>query len=281
MVSQSLPTEQSAPPQAVAVSPLSPLHEALAGVERHQHARRLNEIANHPSVYPWLRGWLTDKVDLSAAAANPDNVCLVGMHGAICFAMLQPGLYDVHSMCLPAGRGRWMLGFARACLHVMFVSTPAVELLTRVPDGNLPARALCRRTGWTLEFHNPRGWIRGLDPIGADIFGLRIQDWMREADGLVQRGHDFHVKLSAEFARHYKSEATHPDDENHDRAVGMAFEMCLAKQAAKAQIFYSRWASMSDYLPFVVINLDPLTIDIQSAILIIKPDGDFWCPVVR
>lgn len=260
---------------------LSPVHEMLSRIERVYDAHWLNKVCNDIDVLPWVKGWLIPPLDLSAAAANRDNICLSGEHGAMIFHQIQPGLMELHSMCLKRGRGKWMLAFAKACEMFVFTKTNCVEMLSRCPAGNVPARALARALGWTEEFVNPRGWVVDKDPVPATIVGLRLQDWARSAPGLEERGHWFHVKLEEEFKRHGKSEAPHPGDAVHDRYVGLAFEMLLGGQAMKAQIFYQRFCALGDYVPFVVINESPLTIDIQSAIIIVKPDGDFWCPVVR
>lgn len=263
-----------------AAPPLSDVHRALAGIERQHHARRLNEIANHPTVYPTVRGYSTGPLDLTAVVANPANILLVGEQGALLFVSLQPGLFEVHSQCLPEGRGAWMVRFVRACLHWVFTRTDAVEILTRCPT--VATKALATRIGGKHLFTNPRGWVMDLDPVPADIYGIGITDWMRTAPGLEERGHWFHEKLEAEFARHNKVEPNHPDDDVHDRYVGAACEMFLGGQPVKAAIFYARWAKMADYEPFKILNFDPLTVDIGTAILIVPTDGrDFWIAACR
>lgn len=263
-------------------APLSDLHAMLAKVERQHHALFINRLANDPSIYPWVRGWIVGKIDLTAAAANPANVVLAGEFGATIWMMHQPGLFEVHSFALPAGRGAWMLSFFRACEHIMFTRSNAVELLTRIPKGNIAARALARALGWTFEFRNEKGWIKDLDPIPADIYGLRLQDWARTAPGLEERGHWFHERLEEEFKRHGKTEAPHPDDVTHDRYVGLCMEMMLSGMPDKGVVFYNRWAALSDYQQIAIAGYDPLLVEIVSAQIIVRPDrGDFWCPMVR
>ena len=261
---------------------LSPLHAMLATIERHPYALRLNELANHPSIDPWVRGYLLGKIDMASVVANPANVALVGMHGAIIFICLQPGIFEAHSMCLPAGRGQWMLAFARACEHWVFTRTNALELLTRVPKGNLGARALGRALGWSFEFRNEKGWIKDKDPIPADVFGLRLQEWARTAPGLEERGHWFHEKLEAEFRAHGKAEPPHGDDKVHDRYAGLCAEMLLGGQPDKAVALYNRTAALAGYQQIAIAGYDPLLVEIVSAQIIVRPDTqDFWCPLVR
>lgn len=260
--------------------PLSETHRMLAKIGREHHARRLNRVVNHPEVYRWVRGYATEPLDLSPTVANPANVLLMGEHGGVLFVAHQPGLYEAHTQVTPEGRGAWALAMVRAALFWMFTRTDAIEIMTKCPKGNLGARALARAVGGTKEFTARKGWVVDLDPVDADVFGLTLQAWARTADGLVQRGVWFHALLEAEFARHGKAEPPHEEDEDHNRAVGMAAEMMLGGQIGKALVFYGRAASLAGYGPIKLTSMNPLTIDIGTALLIVR-DGAFWAPVVR
>ena len=264
----------------VTAPPLSDLHAMLGRIERVYDAHWLNRVANDPDVIDEIKGYLIPPLNLSGLAANPANICLTGEQGAILFTPLQPGIFECHSMCLANGRGRWMLDFTRACLHWMFTRTPAVELLTKVPRGNLKARALAKAIGGTKEFTARNGWVRNLDPVDADVFGLTLQHWARTAPGLTERGSWFHDRLETEFARHGASDQIHDEDEDHHRAVGLACEMIMGGQPDKAMIFYARVARMAGYGPITIVNPYPLTIDIGNAILVIR-DDDFWMATVK
>lgn len=263
---------------------LSPLHVTLDRIERQTDARFLNRILNDPSVYPFVHGNLKGPMDASVIVADPANVLLTGELGALLFVQHQPGFYEVHSQCLPEGRGAWMLSFVRACLHWMFTCTDAVDIQTRCPQGNVPALALAKRIHGRFLFTRADGWIMDGVPISADIYGLNIQDWAASAPGLVERGHWFHERLEAEYARHGVADpAPHPDDETHDRYAGMACEMILGGQGHKAAVFYNRWAVMAGYAPITIIKATPptVTVDIQDAIIIVRPDGTFWVTSTR
>ncbi len=260
--------DQQRPPQSV-------------HIERQFDAERLNNVLNHESVYQFVHGAPVGKMDLTAVAQDHANVVLMGEHGGMIFNPIQAGIWEAHTHVVPEGRGKWAVGMATECLKWMFCRTNALEIITRLPKGNIRAKALARRFGFRPMFVNPRGWIMDHQLVPAEIVSLTIQEWMTSAPSLVEAGEVFHRRLAEEFARHGKMEKPHPDDATHDRFAGLAFEMAAGGQPFKAQVFYHRFAAVADYLPFVVINESPLTIDIQSAILIIKPDGDFWCPVVR
>jgi hypothetical protein len=250
-------------------------------IKRTFDAARLNEIINHPSVHPWVCGRTQGYLDMTPLVENRDNVLLTGEHGALLFILLQPGLYEVHSQCLPEGRGEWMLSFVRACLHWMFTRTAAVEIMTHCPKGNLAARALAKAIGGRLEFRNPRGWFKDGETVFTDVFSLKIQDWMREAPGLEERGAWFHDRLEREYARVGFAEPVHDHDATHDRYVGAACEMILGKQVQKGVIFYNRWARMAGYAVCDVASLQPAAINIRDALLIIPENGDFYVAAIN
>ncbi len=254
-------------------SPVSDFHTSLLGVTRSFDAKRLNEIVNDPAVYPWVRGPVEGTIDLTFAVENPANVLLVGEHGAMLLIQLQQGLFEAHTQVLPIGRGQWAADFAKACVFWMFTRTACFELMTRCPHGNLGARALARCVGGKKLFTNPRGWTKDGKTIPADIFGITIQDWLLTAKGLEERGHWFHERLAAEYRKLGRKEAPHPDDDTHDRYVGMACEMFLGGQAEKAVILYNRWAVMADYAPIALVSRNPVAIDIVDATIVVRGDG--------
>ncbi len=256
--------------------PLSDLHDMLSKIRREKHASNLNRLLNHPEVYPFVKGACVGPLDLTSAVANEDNYLLMGQFGGLFFQALQPGLYEVHSQCYPEGRGAWMVNFVKGCLHWIFTRTDAVEIMTRCPHGNLAALGLARAIGGKREFTNPKGWILDNKVVPADIFGLRIQDWMRTAPGLEERGKWFHDSLENEYQKIGKTEPIHPDDSSHDRYVGLACEMILGGQPEKGIIFYNRWAALADYATIKLISRQPLALDIEEAILIVRPDGNFY-----
>lgn len=261
---------------------LSPLHSMLAGLEVQTDAQRLNAIVNDLSVFPWVADTIThgEAVDLGPLIQSPGILGLLGTHGGGLFHCLGPGIYEGHSLVLPQGRGRWALWCGRACLHWMFTRTDCMEMMMRCPRGNLAVLALSRALGGTYRFTNPRGWIKNGEPISAEIYSLLIQDWIMRAPGLVERGQWFHRRLEAEFKRLKEPDISHPDDPVHDRYVGAACEMLLGGSPGKAVILYNRWAAVAGYAPIAVAGINPLTIDIGSAILEVKGE-DFTVTDVR
>jgi len=264
-------------PHVVTAPPLSDLHQMLAKIGRERHAARINKVVNDPSVFDWVRGNHKGPLDLTPVVANPSNILLMGQHGGILFVQLQHGLYEAHTQVLPEGRGKWAFEMVQAAIHWMFTRSDAFEIMTRCPRGNLGARALAKAIGGKFEFTNPRGWVKDGETISADIFSINIQEWMRRAPGLEERGEWFHHLLEDQYRRLGYKEPLHPEDRIHDRYVGAACEMILNKQASKAAILYNRWAKMADYATIEIMCVEnPTAVNIRDAILMVREDGTFY-----
>ena len=244
-------------------------------VTRHFTADSLNVVANHPSVYDWVRGQHSGYLDLTSITANPNNYVLMGEYGGVVFTQHQPGLYEAHTQVLPAGRGEWTVRMVEDALHYMFTRTDAVEIVTRVPKGNFAARALVKAIHGSLEFRMEKGWVIRDEVVFADVYALRIQDWTKHAKRLVAKGQLFHERLEVEYKRLGRDEPSHPEDLVHDRYVGLAAEMLGNGQAIKGVIFYNRWASIAGYVPIRIVTEHPLVIDIQDALIMVRDDS-FW-----
>lgn len=237
-------------------------------IQREFSPRNINAILNHPSVYPWVNGAVSGDLDISPVLADPRHVALFGEHGGVIFIHHQGGLYEAHTQVLPEGRGKWTVDMVNEALAWMFTHTDAVEIMTRVPEGNRAAKGLAIAIHGKYEFTNPRGWIKDGKSIPAEIYALRIQDWMRFAPSLPAHGRWFHERLTAEYARLGRKDDIHPDDETHDRYVGASVAMILGGQPHKAVIFYNRWAIMADYVPIRLLDTNPIAIDIADAIVV-------------
>ena len=262
---------------------VQPAHEPIlmqVTIERHTDAKHLNSIVNHADVYPWVRGPIEGPLDFSEAVSSDNVIALLGEHGGQVYHRLMPALFEAHSQFTPKGRGEWALEATRLSLHWMFTRTEAAEIVTRCPHGNPAAKALAKVVGGTFEFVRPNGWVMNGKPVPADMFSLKIEDWMRSASGLVEKCRWFHDRLKAEFDRHGATEPQHADDEVHDRYVGAACEMFLGGQALKGAALYNRWAVMAGYHPVWIASLDPVTVDIGTALVVVNGD-DFIVPSLK
>lgn len=91
----------------------------------------VNGFANHPAVRPMFGGG--QKLDLSSAVREP-NVFLFGEHGGFCASWCAPGVYEVHTLIAPGGRGKWAIKAAAEAQRIM-ADKGAEMLWTRVhPD---------------------------------------------------------------------------------------------------------------------------------------------------
>lgn len=241
----------------------------MTEIRREHDAAWVNHICNHPDVRPWLGGYLDQKLELGPTVENPRNVVLSAEKGAMIFMALQPGLYEAHTQILPDGRGRWTLEFVLDALRYMFTATDAIEIVTRVPYGNLRAASALRALGRVIpvvhEFDREYGWVENGIRKPASFHSIRIQDWIRAAPELIEAGEEFHRIIEDGFARAGRKRLAHPEDANHDRHAGCAFLMAKNGQPLKATIFYNRWALQTGYMPIHVSGVDPITINIGEA----------------
>lgn len=249
-------------------------------IARATDATFINEVVNHPAVRPFVHG-PKGPLDLTAVVANPNNIVLTGQHGGIIFTQLLPGLFEIHTQVLPDGRGTWALHMAQQAVEWLFSRTGAVEVFTRVPEGNVGAMALARACGAKPEQRTMQSLGDG-NPVAVEIYGGRIQDWIRTAPGLVDRGTDFHKRLESKARAAGIPINHHMQDNWHDRHVGAAAGMILGGQVVKGVLFFNRWAVMALAPLMKVISLQPLVLDITDCRLEIQGE-DFEvvpCPQV-
>jgi hypothetical protein len=213
-------------------------------IERHTTAEWLNQVANHEAVRPWIAPG-TEPLDLSAQVSDKRNVLLMGEHGGCLFVQIGPGIFEVHTQVLPSGRGAWTRALSEACALYMFTRTEAYEIMTRVPDGHVGAKAGALAQGFRHEFIREKAYLFRGRLSDIHICGLRIQDWAARAPGMVELGHWLHERMHQELARLGISDPTHEDDENHNRYAGVTLEMARGGQLPKAVLFYNRWASLA------------------------------------
>lgn len=242
-------------------------------IERHTTAAAINAVLNDPTVRPWVADAAEGTLDISRLASNPANYVLMGEHGGCVFARLLTGIYEVHTQVRASGRGPWADELARAVAHWMFTRTDAYEVVTRVPRGHVAALALVRGIGFRYEFTREGECRFQGKTVPVDCFSMRLQDWLPQAEGLVERGRWLHERMHAEAQRLGIIVPPHEDDENHNRYAGAAIEMALHGQAGKAVTVYNRWALMSRHAPVSYIESDPPTIKFDIGLLRVI-DGD-------
>jgi hypothetical protein len=245
-------------------------------IVRQSDAAQFNAVINHPDVHPWVCGPLVgQQLDVTPVMSLPGTHILMGEHGGVMYTQHQPGLYEGHTNVLPAGRGRWALEMARQTIHWMFTVTDAVELVTRVPQGNIPALALTRRVGGELELTQPKAWLREGRRLDVDVYTLSITKWMRTSPGLVWRGRWLNNRIVRAMKKAGVEDVRYTANDSHDRYSGAAIAMIMAGQAAKGMVMYNRWAAMAGFPPIRLLAEAPLTIDLGGRILVVR-NNDFW-----
>lgn len=238
-------------------------------IQRATDATFINAVLNHPSVRPHVHG-KPGPLDMTAAIQDPNNLVLTGEHGGMILVQHIPGCWEIHTQVLPEGRGRWALEMAQSCMDWLFSKTNATDIFTRIPAGNIAAEALTRACGAMLE---ERVWQDlGDGPGWVKLYSGRIQDWIKIAPGLVERGERFHRMLKEKAAVAEITTEDHPDNEWHDRHVGAAAGMIMGGQPIKGVLVFNRWAAMGLAPPIKLMSLDPLIIDITDCRLKITGD---------
>ncbi len=240
---------------------------------RQHTAESFNAIANHPAVQRWVRGPLLGDLDFTAVIADPRNILLAGQHGNVLFGPLQPGLYDVHMMVLPEGRGRWAAEMLQSALHWLFTRTDAVEAVCRIPAGNLGAHAMARVMGGEREFVIPRGWVVDGHAVPLTVYSLSVQKWLRTAPGLVDRGRWLSRRIKKEFEKSGMIPVSFIENRVQDRYAGAATDMIFGGQPGKAVALYNRWAMVAGGSPIRLVAPSPPTIDLGQVLLIFR-SGD-------
>lgn len=237
-------------------------------IKRAADAAFLNQVLNHPDVRPWVADMAEGPLDLSPAIANPNNVCLIGRHGAfMCFKVL-PARYEVHTQVLPEGRGQWAAEFAQAGARYMFCATDAVEILTRVPQGHVAATALTRAMRFDAEFVTPPECLFLGRRVPATIYSLSLQAWAKFAPKAQEEGAKFHEWLNSQCGG-----TPHPPDEAHNRIVGVSLAMIRAGQVAKGCAWYNRSAVLARHPSVELLGTDPPRVRFDAGVLVLE-DGE-------
>lgn len=215
----------------------------------------LNEVANHPAVRPELLG--TGPIDLTAAVSDPRNIALQAQYGGWVLHNHGGGAYEVHSMFLPEGRGRGVREALEKALEYVFTHTDCTRLLTRLPKGNVAARAIGRVAGF-------RTWFV---MNGDEYARIEIEDWIQASKACHAAGAWFHDRLEAAKIAAGSELIVHEDDTSHDHAVGASVLMCRAGNPIKGVQAYNAWAALAGYAPIALISLNPMVIDVVDAVL--------------
>lgn len=133
-----------------------------------QDAERLNAIANHPDVLPFIS---QNGLGLDLSASIGANKVYVSDYGALFFEHKGGEVYELHTMFLPAGRGRHALKASKQIFQTMF-NEGAAEIITHTPDDN-PQASPPLTFGFKPKSH-VKNYFRG---HGATLWVLPREKW--------------------------------------------------------------------------------------------------------
>jgi RimJ/RimL family protein N-acetyltransferase len=236
-------------------------------IRRTFDARFLNAVANHEEVRPWIGG--QGLLDLAPVIANSANVALVTDHGGWVLAKSEPGIYELHTLFLKAGRGRAYFDHAAEAMRYMFARTDAREIVTRIPASNRGAAFAAARVGFRERFSRKDAFrAAGGALVDVSYQALTIDDWWPTDPEALAAGEVFHAQIETAKVRFDSALPDHPEDLTHDRAAGAACLMIAAGNARKGVWFYNRWAALAGYAPINLLTETPLVIDTGAGVVV-------------
>lgn len=238
-------------------------------LELQTDAGLMNGVINHPGVRPDVADMGEGVLDLSATIADPRTVCLAGDHGGFLCFKYDAGIFEVHSAVIPSGRGKWAKEAAEEFVQFMFCQTDCIEILTRIPEGNVAAMALARSVGFRPQFVTPAECLFRGEKVSCAIWVLTLQEWSVRATDLSTLGQRFHQWMNQVF-----SGTPHGHDEDHDRIVGISLEMVRYGQVLKGVAFYNRWAIAARHAKVNIVSSSPVQIGFDAGILTVQ-NGEF------
>lgn len=217
----------------------------------------LTELANVPVMRALLGG--EGDIDLVPAVADVRNYTFLSdvYKGGVMLAPLWPGAYEAHTINEVGASPRAILGFECEVRDYMFRCTDCEELYTKVLDDSKGA-------GW-LTIHIGFQLVR--ERNGVSYWKLDLDTWARACSTTHEQGQSFHVLLESAKRAAGSALPAHPEDPDHDCAVGAAIQMIRSGNTIKGVNFYNKWAIFAGYGQITLLSEQPLMIDVQDAVM--------------
>lgn len=228
------------------------------------NAERFNEIANLEAVRPFLGG--VGELNLTSIVENPFNYCFMTdeKDGGYILVNKGQGIYEVHSLSSPKGRGKSMFKLMQDARTFMFLQTDITELQTFVPENQPHTILWAKLAGFRENFTRTKCFNYNNEMIGGSYHSLSYEDWILKDKDNFKIGHLFHSQIE-EFEL-----LTHEDDSIHDAWVG---SVCRSKNLSKAISYYNRWAVRTGYMQLRILTESPFVLDIGNAVLQLNADN--------
>lgn len=240
-------------------------------LERCYDPTAINSVLNDPSVRPHIApADVEGLMDATQTVVNPLNVWLWTPLGGFLYEWQGQGTYEVHTQFLPEGHGMVAMRLAKKSIKYMFTQTDCVEILTRVPEYNTPAKGLAKAVGFQHDFYRPGAWRRPSgDMESVEHMLLTWRDWIRTTPSLAEAGEQFHNRLDLLLS----AGASHGPDNYHDRVVGATLAGLCPAALDKSLFLYNRWARSAGYAAVQLLSRSPVVVDIQDAVLVLDDTG--------
>lgn len=256
-------------------SPHAEEEKLMLPFRRDFNPARINRIVNDPSVFPDVALPGQESLDLSPIVGDLRNIVLMCDEGGIIAKWQEPGVYEIHTQFTERYRGVSAVRTIREMVSWLFLQSPAMELQSQVPEGNVGAEAAIRAVGARFEFERAGAWPSrdGTPAKSVGYYTLRYSDWLYQpyaAGVLAPLGEEFHRKLEEKKLAFLSPPEGHAEDPAHDLNVGATMAMIWAGQVDKAISLYARWARFAGYHPANLVSRDPLILDIGNALLLLN-----------
>ncbi len=216
----------------------------------------INRAASHPDVRPWLGELQMGALDFAPLVANAANVTMANEHGGFIGHRIGEGLYEVHSVFAPEGRGRLKAETARGQAF-LFMATDCVRIVTKVPACNPRAAALARQAGFVEVFSRPDAWDA---PDGTrcavSYQELTLEGWVGACRDLPAEG----AALAALVGLNVRDDFTL-------RTLGALSLMLKGGCAEKAAWLYGSRAAFGGLPPLSFLAVRPPVVVINGAAL--------------
>lgn len=230
----------------------------------------LNEIANNPTVRPFLGG--TEPLELSSIVGNPVNFCFLTNDKLGGHILLNKGngIYEVHTLSLPKSRGKTMLRLMQDARAFMFLNTDCIELQTIIPDGQASTNVWAHIAGFEKDYWRDNCFNYNGMLGGATYMSLVYKDWILKDKENLKAGKLFHTALDIHEA------LDHSEDPVHDAWAGSVVRASRGGNLTKAISYYNQWAARCGYAPATILSLFPFTVSMGSVILQLGTDGSMY-----
>lgn len=240
-------------------------------IERTTDAGAANAILNHPQVRPYIADEADGYVDVSKQLAAGNVLALRGEHGLFMVYKYDVGIWETHTAVLPEGRGAWALAFAKAGATFMFTQTDCAEIMTRVPQGHIAAKALTDAVGFRHQFTTlPDCLFRGRY-VPCHIYAMPMAEWFGRVEGMEAEGEKFHRWLNAQVGNGHGE--PHPSDPGHNKIVGVTLAMIAGGQVAKGVALYNKCSIAARHPTISLLSLDPVQVRFDAGVLTMDADG--------